>query len=326
MEELYTQEILKDKQNRYEHITKRERDIISKHLSAGKRISYIAKALNRSKSSISEEIKRGWYKGKYVASIANDRSLAARKKSHNHTKWRNIDLQHFILICLKEKWSPEIIAHKWNEQHPDDTISHTFIYDLIENHRREWVKYLIYKGRHRRKLTHSAGRDYIKNRTDISLRPEVVNKRERFGDFEVDTVISARGGKSCIAVAVERKSRYYILRKIPDKSATSMNNALIDMLKNTTVKTITYDNGSENMKHEELNKLLGCKSYFCRPYCSADKGSIENRNKILRQFLPKKTNFDLISQHQIDIIQNKINNRPMKVLNWNTPCSLFCSS
>ena len=107
MEELYTQEILKNKQNRYEHITKRERDIISKqnryehitkrerdivskHLSAGKRISYIAKALNRSKSSISEEIKRGWYKGKYVASIANDRSLAARKKSHNHTKWRNI--------------------------------------------------------------------------------------------------------------------------------------------------------------------------------------------------------------------------------------------
>ena len=133
MKELYTQEILKNKQNHYEHITKRERDIISKHLSAGKRISYIAKALNRSKSSICEEIKRGWYKGKYVASIANDWSLAARKKSHNHTKWRNTDLQHFILMCLKEKWSPEIIAHKWNEQHPDDTISHTFIYDLIKN-------------------------------------------------------------------------------------------------------------------------------------------------------------------------------------------------
>ena len=90
--------------------------------------------------------------------------------------------------------------------------------------------------------------------------------------------------------------------------------------------SFTYDNGSENMKHEKLNKLLGCQSYFCRPYYSADKGSVENRNKILRQFLPKKTNFDLISQHQIDIIQNKINNRPMKVLNWNTPCSLFFSS
>ena len=113
--------------------------------------------------------------------------------------------------------------------------------------------------------------------SEISLRPVVVNNRERFGDFEVDTVISAKGGKSCIAVAVERKSRYYILRKIPDKSATSMNNALIDMLKNTIVKTITYDNGSENMKHEKLNKLLGCQSYFCRPYGSADKGSIEKR-------------------------------------------------
>ena len=174
MEELYTQEILKNKQNHYEHITKRERDIISKHLSAGKRISYIAKALNRSKSSICEELN--------VAGIKED------------------------------------------------------------------------------------------------------------------------------------------------KPATSMNNALIDMLKNTTVKTITYDNGTENMNHLIANKILHCQSYFCRPYCSADKGSVENRNKILRQFLPKKTNFDLISQHQIDIIRNKINNRPMKVLNWNTPCSLFFSS
>ena len=111
MKELYTEKTIKNKQNHYEHITKRERDIISKHLSAGKMISYIAKALNRSKSSICEEIKRGWYKGKYVASIANDRSLAACKKSHNHTKWRNTDLQHFILMCLKEKWAPEIIAH-----------------------------------------------------------------------------------------------------------------------------------------------------------------------------------------------------------------------
>ena len=136
--------------------------------------------------------------------------------------------------------------------------------------------------------------------SEISLRPEAVNNRERFGDFEVDTVIFAKGGKSCIAVAVERKSRYYILRKIPDKSATSMNNALIDMLKNTIVKTITYDNESENMNHLITNKILHCQSYFCRPYCSADKGSVENRNKILRQFLPKKTNFDLISQLRLD--------------------------
>ena len=158
-------------------------------------------------------------------------------------------------------------------------------------------------------------------RTDISLRPEIVNKRERFGDFEVDTVMSSKSGKSCIAVAVERKSRYYILRKIPDKSATSMNNALIDMLKDTTFKTITYDNGSEKMKHKEFNKLLGCKSYFCRPYCSADKGSIENRNKILRQFLNKKTNFDLILKHTLDIIRSIINNR-MSIFSWDIPARL----
>ena len=154
----------------------------------------------------------------------------------------------------------------------------------------------------------------------------VVNNRERFGDFEVDTVISAKGGKSCLAVFVDRKTKYYWLVKMKNKSAEEMLKATVKTFKNYPIKSITYDNGSENMKHEKLNKLLGCQSYFCRPYCSADKGSVENRNKILRQFLPKKTNFDLISQHQIDIIQNKINNRPMKVLNWNTPCSLFFSS
>ena len=100
MKEVHTQETIRINQNRYEHITKRKRDIISEHLSSGKRISDIAKALNHSKSSISEEIKREWYKGKYVSSIANDRSLAARKKSHEHTKWRNTELQHFISTCF----------------------------------------------------------------------------------------------------------------------------------------------------------------------------------------------------------------------------------
>ena len=95
--------------------------------------------------------------------------------------------------------------------------------------------------------------------------------------------------------------------------------ATVKTFKNYPIKSITYDNGTENMNHLIANKILHCQSYFCRPYCSADKGSIENRNKILRQFLPKKTNFDLISDDTIANIQAVINNRPLKLLNWNAP-------
>ena len=104
-----------------------------------------------------------------------------------------------------------------------------------------------------------------------------------------------------------------------DKSAAEMLKATVKTFKNYPIKSITYDNGSENMNHLIANKILGCDSYFCRPYCSADKGSIENRNKILRQFLSKKTNFDLISEDTIAIIQKAINDRPLKLLNWNAP-------
>ena len=143
---------------------------------------------------------------------------------------------------------------------------------------------MIYKGKKHTKPLHHAKVALIPERVDISERPDVINNRERFGDFEVDTVISAKGGKSCLAVFVDRKTRYYWLVKMKNKSAEEMLKATVKTFKNYPIKSITYDNGSENIKHEKLNKLLGCQSYFCRPYYSADKGSVESRNKILRQF------------------------------------------
>ena len=104
-----------------------------------------------------------------------------------------------------------------------------------------------------------------------------------------------------------------------NKSAEETLKATVKTFKNYPIKSITYDNGTENMNHLIANKILHCQSYFCRPYCSADKGSIENRNKILRQFLLKKTNFDLISDEYIASIQKAINDRPLKLLNWNAP-------
>lgn len=303
------------------HITLEERIEIDKGLALGKSIRRIASELKRSVSSVSVEIKKGKYNGKYNALIADKRAIARAQNSHKHCKWRDYQLLNFAERHLKQKWSPEIIAAIWNRNNPDRTISHTFIYDLIKNHRHEWQKYLIYKGKKHSKPLHHAKVSQIPQRVDISLRPEIINNRERIGDIEADTVISSRGGKSCLAVFVDRKTHYYWIVKMKNKSAGEMLKATVKTFKNYPIKSITYDNGSENMNHLIANKILHCESYFCRPYCSADKGSIENRNKILRQFLPKKTNFDLISQDTLDNIQRSINNRPLKLLAWNTPSS-----
>lgn len=166
----------------------------------------------------------------------------------------------------------------------------------------------------------------IPYRVDISERPQEISGRNTFGDWEADTVISARGGKSCLAVFVERKTRLYKIVKMKDKSAASMLSATIKALKPFTVRTITYDNGSENVNHYLVNQILGCKSYFCPPYRSSDKGSVENRNKILRQFLPQKTNFDLISVSNIANIEAVIINRPLKLLDWASPSLLSFAS
>ncbi len=185
---------------------------------------------------------------------------------------------------------------------------------------------MIHKGKKYKQATGVAEKCKIPNRVDISEREEIVEKRIRFGDFDVDTVLSAHGGKSCIAVLADRMTRMYFLQKMPNKTAEQMFLATMKTLKNLPVKTMTYDNGTENVYHEQVNKLLNCKSYFCRPYCSGDKGLIENRNKILRQFLPKGTNFDFISDEEIHRIQNEINRRPMKVLGWHSPLECFSSS
>lgn len=307
----------------YNQLSEIERGMIEAYLEEGESISEIARTLKRSKSTISEEIKRGKYNGKYMAHIAQNRCLKRRRESHKHTKWRNTDLLHFIDTHLKQKWSPEIISVKWKEK-TGKNFSHTSIYNLIKKHRPEWQKWLIHKRKRRR--SHKgplAGK--IPNRRNISERPEVVNLRQRFGDFEVDTVLSCKGVKTCLAVFVERKTRMYFLAKMKDKSASEMLGAVVKTLKGIEVKTMTYDNGTENTKHEEINEILNCKSFFCNAYHSWEKGSIENRNKILRQFFPKGTNFNLISEEQISKIQEMINNRPMKLLGWKTPADLFSS-
>ena len=308
--------------HKYKHLSIVERAKIELLHSQGHKQEYIANIIGVHKSTISRELSLGRHKGKYNATTANNKATKRHLLSHRHCKWDNNELLSYIETHIKRKWSPEIIAATWNQEHTEYKITHTTIYNLIHRYRPEWKRYLIYSGIHIYKPTQRS-RITIPNRIDISERPAEINNRIRIGDIEADTVISSKVGKSCLAVYVDRKSRYYWVRKMKSKKSSEMLKATLLTLANTIVHSITYDNGNENVLHEEVNKEYGCKSYFCRPYRSGDKGSIENRNKILRQYLPKGTNFDLISQEKIDKIVSEINNRPMKILGWLTPKQVF---
>jgi IS30 family transposase len=305
----------------YKHLSIIERAQIELLLKQNKSISKIAALLNRSKSTICLEINKHKYNNKYSACIAQNRADKAKTTPRKQRKFCNIDLLHFIERQLKERWAPETIAEKWSQRNPQNPVSHTSIYTIIKKHRPNWHKYLAYQ-KQRKYHTGKKGKTLIPDRVDISQRPQIVDERTRIGDFEADTVVSKQS-KTCLAVFVDRAVRLYKIAKMPDKSAEQMSIKTIQTLSKLNPKTITYDNGTENANHMETNKILGTQSYFCRPYKSQDKGLIENRNKILRQFLPKKTNFDLITDEQLATIETQINNRPLKCLNWLSPIQAF---
>jgi IS30 family transposase len=296
--------------HKYTQLTTAERIKIETLAGIGKNAAKISRILNRSASTISRELRHGRYKAQYHAHIAQKRATQIRGRRPKTLS--NASLMHTIERMIKERLSPAIIA-----QMLCGAVSHTTIYTLTSTSRPEWRKYLIYQKKTKYRKG-SGDRSLIPNRRDISDRPAV-----EYGDWEADTVISSRGGKSCIAVFAEKTTRLYRAVKMPDKSARSMARAAIKALSGFYVRSITYDNGSENVKHEVVNRVLGSESWFCRPYRSCDKGLVENRNKWLRVWLPKRTNFDLISEDEIGRVESAINKRPMKCLGWQSPADVF---
>jgi IS30 family transposase len=276
-------------------------------------LSYIARHIGRAKSTISSELRNHRYKARYRAITAQNQATKTKQNNRKPKKANNQELMQQIERMLKLRLSPEIIAHELG-----GIISHTTIYSMTKTIRREWKKHLIYQKKIRYHKG-GAGKTLIPNRTDISLRPnEVV-----FGDYEADTVVSARGGKACLGVFVERTTRLYRVVKMANKSAAEMTRATLKALSGEAVNSITYDNGTENAEHWVTNKLLNCASYFCRPYRSGDKGLIENRNRWLRVWLPKGEKFDLISEEELSKVERAINERPMKCLGWQSPLQAF---
>jgi IS30 family transposase len=320
--------------NCYTHFSIEEREEIAVGREQGLSIRTIARKLGRSPSSVSRELRRNaplLRHVRYRGNRAHQRATARSHLSHARERLANPLIRAYVLSHLvNDGWTPQAIAGRLPIDHPGLSTNYESIYQWIYQERRDLIKYLpqTHKKRHTRSPGKKNRPSKIPHRADISQRPPIVDSRSQAGHWEVDTVIS-RSSKVCVAVLVERKSRFYIVLRMNDKSASSLHQAVLKALSSLPPRmrrTLTYDNGLENTLHELTNALLNTRSYFCKPYHSWEKGSIENRNGILRRYFPKKHDWALTSQREINRIVKRINSTPMKCLGYKTPAEVFAKS
>ena len=322
--------------NTYKHLSCEERDKIAILRAQGKSYNDISTAIGRDKSTISREINRNRAPiyNVYLPHKAHERAKERKQKAGIRDRLKNPIIMTYVVNKLKLGWSPEQISGRLPFKHPNLNISHEAIYQYIYD--KEYRKlcdltiYLAHANKKRKRHGHSSKhqKSHIPHRVSIDKRPSYIEKRIQPGHWEADTVIS-RQSKKAIAVILERSSRMLHIAKLSSKSSEKLKAAIKSRLSHHPKhikRTITYDNGSENVEHQKINNTLGTKSYFCNPYHSWEKGSVENAVGLIRRFLPKKTDFATISHQQIKYIETLLNNRPRKCLDYKTPAEVFNSS
>jgi len=293
----------------------------------------IAKKLGRSPNSWSYEvINNGGNREIYSAHLAQLSASLRKWETNSRNPAKDRRVWDFVLASLKKRHSPEQISNDLIIQYPDDhsmRISYETIYAFInseEGKELNLVKFLRHKRlRKQRKEGMKAlqpKKVKIPNRISIHERPEAVNHKERFGDWESDLMEGRRFTGDCLCILKERLSQYMIIIRISAKTSAENVLAITRGLKTFPKEmrlTITYDNGSENVEHEKINKALKTKSYFCDAYASWQKGSVENSIGLIRDYLPKKTDLREVSDEKLKHIQDELNDRPRKCLGWRTP-------
>lgn len=324
----------------YTHFTIEEREKIQEMLWQRLSIRAMAKNLNRSASSVSREIQRNLDSlGRrfYVPRAAHSRALAKRKCRGRVGRLKNQVLRDYVVVHLKEKWSPEQISAKVKME-IGENISHEAIYQFVYHqiHRDGWgllrpgcEDLRVYLRRRKKRRTKKGFRRcqriFEPQGQSINVRPAVVAERKRIGDWESDTVESI-DHKPGINTFVERKTGLVLITKLRNKSSEATIAAIESRIKDlpSRVKlTATFDNGPENRKWQELEKRTGLQTFYANAYHSWERGTNENTNGLIRDYFPKKTDFTQVSKQELQKVEQALNNRPRKRLGWKTPLEMF---
>jgi transposase, IS30 family len=317
----------------YNHLTEEERYQIDDLKREGLSQNKIAKRIGRSPATLSRELnrnrgERGWRPRqaqlKAVERLITRGSSNAKKVSDNAWQYAKKHL-------TEDQWSPQQIAGRASLEKLE-IISHETIYQrILEDKNAGGNLYTHLRCKKKRKKRYGSARSTrgtIPNRVDIDQRPAIVESRKRTGDWEGDTIIGSHTGGAVIASMVERKSRFSVLAKAKNKTTTavikSINQRMLPIA--DLVHTVTLDNGREFSLHELMAALLNTDVYFAKPYHSWERGLNENTNGLVRQYFPKKIPFDNITDHELQRVARKLNDRPRKCLGYKTPFEIFSKS
>lgn len=314
----------------YKHLTLEERYHIQAYKKAGYKQKEIADEIGVNPSTICRELKRNSstqiksYSAKPANRASCDRRMYASKKSNMKMDYK---LKKILKKYILKDWSPEQISNRL-KSYGIINISHVRIYQFIEEDRQrcgELYTHLRFHHTGKRRAIYGAkSKGKIKDRVSISQRDKVVDDKSRVGDWEIDTIIGA-GKKGAITTIVERATSLVRISIPTTKKAIEVENEtkrIMSSLKDK-IHTMTSDNGLEFANHKNISEALECDYYFCHPYSSWERGLNEYTNGLIRQYIPKGTSFENITQEYIKMIENKLNNRPRKVLNWKTPNEVF---
>jgi IS30 family transposase len=288
----------------------------------------IAADLGVSHTTVGRELGRNSGRRGYRCKQAEEKSQSRR----HATAGKHRKMTPTLIRCIEEKlsiqWSPEQITC-WLALRGGVTVSHETVYQYIWNDKRDggalW-KNLRRRARRYQKRGNDGktSRGRIPGRIDIDLRPAIVERRSRIGDWEADTIIGANS-KGAIVSLVERKSRKTRLVKVERKTAKAVKTALVNALRphKNNVLTITCDNGKEFTLHQKIGKSLHADTFFAKPYHSWERGTNENTNGLVRQYFPKKMDFAMVTQADVRRVERTLNNRPRKCLDYKTPNQVF---
>ena len=303
------------------HITESQRYTIARLYSKGAAQTYIAKIINKDKSVVCREIRRNKDKrsGIYNSDLAQ-RKYEKRIKEKPKKKRFDQATEKRVKGLIRNELSPEQVVG-YCKKNNIFCVSHERIYQYIWRDKKlggTLYKHLRRQGRkYRKRGNKKDNRGMIKNRKGIEERPGIVDKKQRFGDLEIDTIIG-KNHKGAIVTVNDRVSGYLWMGKVNKRTARNISRVTYGLLKEFkgVIKTITSDNGKEFAMHEKIAELLNINFYFAKPHHPWQRGANENLNGLIRQYIPKKTDFDTISHAFVKHVQNKINDRPRKRFNY----------
>ena len=304
------------KQKKFRYLSPSERDEIEILHNKGYGVRSIARTLGRSPNTISYELHRTPHVP-YTAKLG--KQYARTKVMYRRLEFSKIEssteIKNYVIESLKKGWNPDEIAGRMKREKKPWYVSKSSIYTWLETIRGERYKKYLYGYRHSVRHKKKGGlHGQIPYMTPIEARMRGATNRTRYGHWESDLVVSKFGTKGGLSVHSERKSRYFVVEKVSDLSSFEKQKTLRSLTEEFFVKSITFDRGHENAKHRELH----IPTFFCNAYHSWEKGGVENANKCLRRYFPKKTDISIVSPEEIQRIVSIINNKPRKILGYQT--------